>query len=392
MEGTCLSHSLFKERRYQLNKDAVQVLNSGHPWLFRTHLSSAAEVFRDGQWLALYDASNKVVGHGIYAKEGLIGIRLLKRGEHPAGLSWLRKTLEKAWIKRAEWARINRYEGVRLLHGESDGIPGVVIDQYGKYAVLQTYSSSVDAVGRYCARWIAKQQELEGVLWKFPVKRKNQKKTDRILFGKAPSAIVFGEGDLKLTVELGEGQKSGAFLDLRGLRQWLATQDLKGKRVLNLFSYTGTLGLACEHAGAKEVWNVDISDGALEAGKKFHAKDSGRFRWIKADVFDWINSLSPEEKFDLIIVDPPMMASRKEQVPVALRAYKKIYRTVLSHLVPGGRIVGACCTSRISRKSFDEEIKKTLGNTMKRKHVIVPEPDHPVGFAEADYLKINIYG
>jgi 23S rRNA G2069 N7-methylase RlmK/C1962 C5-methylase RlmI len=93
----------------------------------------------------------------------------------------------------------------------------------------------------YCARWIAKQQGLEGVLWKFPVKRKNQKKTDRVLFGKAPSAIQFGEGDLKLTVELGEGQKSGAFLDLRGLRQWLATQDFKGKRVLNLFSYTGTL-------------------------------------------------------------------------------------------------------------------------------------------------------
>jgi 23S rRNA G2069 N7-methylase RlmK/C1962 C5-methylase RlmI len=138
----------------------------------------------------------------------------------------------------------------------------------------------------YCARWIAKQQGLEGVLWKFPVKRKNQKKTDRVLFGKAPSAIQFGEGDLKLTVELGEGQKSGAFLDLRGLRQWLATQDFKGKRVLNLFSYTGTLGLACEHAGAKEVWNVRIiSDGALEAGKKFHAKDPGKFRRIRSRCF-----------------------------------------------------------------------------------------------------------
>lgn len=368
------------------------MVNSGHPWLFRTHLSSAAEVFKDGQWLALYSGSNKVVGFGIYAQEGLIGVRLLKRGDVPPHTSWLKKMLEKAWIKRINWAKEHRFEAVRLLHGESDGLPGVVLDQYGEYAVLQTYSSSVDAIGRYAAKWFCKQQGLKGILWKFPVKRKNQKLKDRVLYGQAPSMVSFLEGNLRLTVEIGEGQKSGAFLDLRGLRQWLAGQKLEGKRILNLFSYTGTLGLACDVAGAKEIWNVDISEGALEAGKKFHAKNPDKYRWISADVFEWISTLSPTEKFDLIIVDPPMMASRTEQVPVALRAYRRIYRAVLGNLNPGGIIVGACCTSRISRKLFDQEVSAALSNTMKRKAVIPPEPDHPVGFAEADYLKINVYG
>jgi 23S rRNA (cytosine1962-C5)-methyltransferase len=392
LEGADVSALLFTPKRYQLKKEAVQVVNSGHPWLFRTHLSTAAEVFQDGQWLALYDSANRVVGFGVYAKEGLIGVRLLKRGDVAPNLRWVNKMLEKAWSKRVGWAKDNRYEACRLLHGESDGIPGVVLDQYGGYGVLQTYSSSMDVVGRYCAQWFRKQMGLHGVLWKFPVKRKSQHMKDRVLFGSPPAVVSFMEGKLKLTVDIGEGQKSGAFLDLRGLRQWLSNEDLTGKRVLNLFSYTGTLGLAAEVGGAKEIWNVDISGGALEAGKKYHTKDASKYRWVKADVFDWLSSLQPTEKFDLIIVDPPMMASRREQVPVALKAYQRVYRSALAHLNPGGTIVGACCTSRIPRKVFDESVAKSLGTTMRRKNMIVPERDHPVGFAEADYLKINIYG
>lgn len=195
-----------------------------------------------------------------------------------------------------------------------------------------------------------------------------------------------------LTVEVGEGQKSGTFLDLRGLRKWVSLQKWQGYRVLNLFSYTGTLGLAAETAGAKEIWNVDISQGALDFGKEHHALDKKRYRWVAADVFEWVKALPKHERFDVIICDPPMMASRTVQVPTALKSYHKLYEALLPHLGRQGTLVAACCTSRIARKRFRLEMDKTIGERLKFRTQILPEEDHPVGFPEGDYLKILVYG
>jgi 23S rRNA (cytosine1962-C5)-methyltransferase len=144
-------------------------------------------------------------------------------------------------------------------------------------------------------------------------------------------------------------------------------------------------------AGAGEIWSVDISAGALEAAKKHHALNKKKHRWTTADVFDWLPTLAPGEKFDLIIVDPPMMASQVSQVPVALRAYRKIYRSLLGHLAPRGRLVACCCTSRIPRKLFQTEVAQVLGEKLQLKRTLQPEEDHPVGFPEGDYLKLLVF-
>ncbi|MFM8313747.1 MAG: class I SAM-dependent methyltransferase, partial [Deltaproteobacteria bacterium] len=187
------------------------------------------------------------------------------------------------------------------------------------------------------------------------------------------------------------GQKSGTFLDLRGLRKFLSLQNLKGKRVLNLFSYTGTLGLAAEIAGAQEIWNVDISKGALKFSEEHHSLDSKKFRYIAADVFKWVESLPPHEKFDVIIVDPPSMASEAKQVPAALKAYARIYKRVLPHLKPKGMLIVCCCTSRVSRKQFTEIAQKSISFSLKKMKSLLPEEDHPVGFPQGDYLKMLIF-
>jgi 23S rRNA G2069 N7-methylase RlmK/C1962 C5-methylase RlmI len=382
----------FQPQRYQLTKDAARVVLTGHPWIFRSHLSSAAEVFRTGQWLRLVDAQNETLGFGIYDREGLIGIRVLKQGSPVPEPAWFGKKIEAALAKRE---KLRAYtDAFRALHGENDGLPGVVIDVYGDTAVLQTYAPSVDVVGRYLAERLASRLELKNLVWKLPVKRKGREGETgfRCLRGHVPAAIRAREGKLQITVEVGEGQKSGTFLDLRGLRKWLSLQKLDGCRVLNLFSYTGTLGLAAEVAGAAEVWNVDISKGALAFAKKHHSRKADKHRFIAADIFEWLKELPPKEKFDLIIVDPPMMASRVEQVPNALRAYKQIYAAVFRHLAPKGRLVAACCTSRIARKRFRLEVDKAVGGRLKFSRSIEPEDDHPVGFAEGDYLKILVYG
>ena len=386
-----MSSLLFTPRRYQLKKEAAQIVLTGHPWIFRSHLSTAADVFADGQWISLVDAANAPLGYGIYEKEGLIGIRVLKQGTRPPGMEWLGKTLDKALAKRAN---LRQYaDAFRALHGENDGLPGVVVDVYGKTAVLQTYSRAVDALGRCAAGMLVRQLGLENLVWKLPAKRKagGEAKPFRRLRGSVPRLISFREGQMRLTADVSGGQKSGTFLDLRGLRKWISLQKLKGARVLNLFSYTGTLGLAAELAGATEIWNVDVSQGAVDFAKAHHTLDARKHKFIAADIFKWLPDLSPKEKFDFIIVDPPQMASQVVQVRNALSAYHQIYTSVVPRLTKGGWLVACCCTSRISPSKFRQEVDRSLGGRLRLQKSLGPEDDHPVAFPEGDYLKLLIY-
>jgi len=379
-------------QRYQINKQVLSIIKSGHPWIFRSHVSSAIEVFSSGQLLKLVDSGNEIQAYGVYDPDGLIAIRILKWGKSPPDSKWLSKKLDSVLEKRRHLK--NYTDAFRAIHGENDGFPGVVIDVYGNTAVLQTYSTSVDLLGRFLAGHLFRNLGLKNLIWKVPTKSVSKaKKNDvRILWGHLPNQIRFKEGKMNFTVEIGSGQKSGAFLDLRALRKWISGQSLNGKRVLNLFSYTGTLGLAAEYAGAKEVWNVDISKGALESAKKFHVLNPKKHRFIQADVFDWLKELAEREKFDLIIVDPPQMTSQVSQVPVALKAYRQLYRLSLEHLNPRGLIVGACCTSRISRAKFKETLCPVLVPPLSLLKSLSTEDDHPVGFPEGDYLKVMVFG
>lgn len=385
-----MKSALFTPRRYQLRKEAALIASHGHPWIFRSHLSTAADGFKTGQWLDLVDATNSTVGYGIYDPEGLIGIRVLKKGPTAPNRDWIRAAIDRALAKREP---LRQYTNAfRALHGENDHFPGIVFDVYGNTGVLQTYAPSVDSLGRYVAAVLAEKLQLRNVIWKFPAKRKaaGPLPPPRMLKGFAPGPIKVREGKINLTVDVTEGQKSGAFLDLRGLRKWIASQPLRGMRVLNLFCYTGTLGLAAELAGAAQVVNVDISAGALETAKRFHALDPKKQKFIAADVFRWLTDLKPDTQYDLIIVDPPNMTSQVAQIPVALKTYRRLYRSVLPHLAPKGILVGACCTSRITRPKFRMVLDEALAS-LKRHKEIAPEDDHPVGFPEGDYLKIMIY-
>jgi len=376
-------------KRYQLNKEAAQVALRGHPWIFRSKVSSAASIFKSGQLLKLFDTENQPIGQGLYDEEGLIAIRVFRFPElSPAAL---RRAVDRALAKREN---LRKYTNAfRAIHGENDGLPGVVVDVYGEVGVLQTYSAGVDVVGRYVGNYLADSLNLKTLVWKIPAKRRGQPKGNpvRLLRGTPPGAIQFREGRLDCWVEPFEGQKSGTFLDLRGLRKWVSSQNLNGKRVLNLFSYTGTLGLAAEIAGAKEIWNVDIAEGALQTAKKYHAKNPKKHRFITADAFDYLSTLAFEEKFDLIIADPPAMASQSTQVPGALKAYRRLFSSAVPHLARGGILVGGCCTSRITRNQYIREMDKTIGGRLKRIADLPPEDDHPVGFEQGDYLKILIY-
>lgn len=397
--------ALCRPRRYQLRKEAVRLVAAGHPWLFRGQMSSAAQVFRDGQWLRLFDHENRVVGYGMYQAEGAVAVRLLERSERAPDAAWARERVDAALARRA--ALRDETDSLRAVHGESDGLPAVVVDVYGTTCVLMTYAAGADALGRLVAGEVARRLELTGIVWK-PARRRvggsgggavgagagaatgaGGSAGARVLCGDALTGpLAVHEGPLTLWVDPAAGQKSGGFLDLRGLRRRLCGMgdELAGARVLNLFSYTGGLGLAAAAAGAAEVRNVDASAAALELGRRHHAHPAQR--WTEADVFDWLPRLDPAEQFDLVIADPPPMTSRVSQVGRALASYRRLYRAAAAHVAAGGRVIACCCTSRIELPGFRRAVAAGLGPDFVLEDRLATEVDHPVGFPEADYLKI----
>jgi 23S rRNA (cytosine1962-C5)-methyltransferase len=372
----------FRPRRYRLKAAPAAAVREGHPWVYRDKLSSVTEKFADGQWLELLDPHDGIVGYGIYHREGGVGIRVLG-----PTLPDVRETVAQAVRRRRKLQ--NETDAYRVINGENDGLPGVVLDVYAGWGVLQTYQPGVDSLGRYAAALACQQLELRGLVWKLPHRRIGPgADMARILRGHPPDVVEFHEGSLQLSADLLAGQKSGTFLDLRGLRRWLRRQPLEKTAVLNLFAYTGMAGLAACAAGAAMVVNVDAAQPSLDFGARHHAHPAQR--WVCADIFRWL-STPDSVRYDLIIVDPPCMAYTMAQVPKALAAYRKLYTSVARRLKPGGRIVACCCTSRIAPAQFDSTLSSALPN-MAIQERLPHEPDHRARFSEANYLKIVVLG
>ncbi|HEX7841538.1 MAG TPA: class I SAM-dependent methyltransferase [Kofleriaceae bacterium] len=380
-----------KPRRYQLRKEAVGAALH-HPWIFRGHLSSAAAVLRDGELLRLVDGANRIVGYGLYQATGAIAIRMLRRGPAPPDAAWLRDRIAAAVLRRAELA--TRTDGIRLVNGESDSLPGVVIDRFGDTLVVTSYATGADVLARYAARVLAlgPKSPIVGparhVLLRPARLRHTPAGPAQVLRGAPPEIATITEDGMTFAIDLAAGQKTGAYLDLRGLRREVAAAPLAGARVLNLFAYSGMLGRAAERAGAAAIVQVDASEHALAFAAAHHVADPARHTFLTADVFAHLPAYAGEP-FDLVIIDPPSMTSKAAQVPSALAAYRKLYGAAARLVRPGGVLVAACCTSRIERAVFHRTVGDALGPGFTMDHEIPPEPDHPVGFPQADYLKIG---
>jgi 23S rRNA (cytosine1962-C5)-methyltransferase len=314
---------------------------------------------------------------------------MLSHGDVRPDAAWLRGALATALARRA--ALPARTEGIRLLHGESDGIPAVVADRFGDTIVVSSYSLGADALARYVAHAL-RSGDVTGpathVLLRPARRRRGPSLPARVLRGSPPAVARFTEDGLPFAVDLAGGHKTGTYLDLRALRHAVATMSLTDARVLNTFAYSGMLGRAAEHAGAVDITQVDQSDRALAFAAEHHVVDRAKHHFVEADVFGWLPSQPRDTTYDLVIVDPPSMTSKKSQVPQVLAAYRKLYTAAAPLVRPGGVLVSACCTSRVERDVFKKTVAATLGAGFTLERDLPPEPDHPVTFPQADYLKV----
>lgn len=403
-------------RRYQLNKSSEAILRSGHPWILTGNISSAASIFKDGDWLRLVSGTNEVLGFGIYSASGPIGIRILQRGKE-FSLETLRKILLSALEKRKQLRSVT--DAYRILHGENDEIPGITVDKYANTWVVQVYSKSLYRLARLVMRLLYSASDIVG-----------EPKPARILLisphrtGDAPSSVprfLRGSSDLPFEEKIFmknlefkakiPGQKGGLFLDVRNLRMTLLERKelAQDRNCLHLFCHTGLTSLCMQAAGAQSIVSIDGSRESLlefisqltevAPGNAFEHKNVkvsiGIHELIRADLFKAWDFLE-HRKFELIVLDPPNLAPTQASIPSARKAYRALIAKSLEHLEPGGDLVLLSCSGRISEQEFEKIGRETIASQGWNYRNLVrlsPEPDHPIRkeFPEGRYFKVHLY-
>ncbi|MDD5250418.1 MAG: class I SAM-dependent methyltransferase [Rhodocyclaceae bacterium] len=375
-----------------------------HPWIFAGAVERLDGRARAG------DTVDVVAGAGRYAGQVLAKAAWSPSSQIRARVwSFAAETIDDAFFKRRVAAAVARraalpelhgQEGLRLIHAESDGLPGVIADRYGDTVVVQLTSAGADkwrhaiagalqkATG--CARiYERSDSEVRG--------REGLEPTSGWLVGAAPAGdIVIAEHGVRMKVDIVAGHKTGFYLDQRDNRL-LLRQLAAGKRVLNCFCYTGGFSLQALAGGAAEVISIDSSEPALVTGRANLALnaqlEAGRAQWCGANVFDELRRLNEAgERFDLIVLDPPKFAPSASHVERAARAYKDINLNAFRLLAPGGMLMTYSCSGGVSLDVFQRIVAGAAldaGCDARIVRRLQGAADHPVAlaFPEGEYLK-----
>ncbi|MEM6431326.1 MAG: class I SAM-dependent rRNA methyltransferase [Deinococcota bacterium] len=374
----------------RLADNLAPALASGHPWLYRNHLPK--HDVQHGEWVRL--EAGKQVAFGRFDANGAIGVRIFSHERVP-DISWFEARVTDAVNLRAPLTTItNAY---RLLYGESDGLPSITADLYGRYIVMKHYANSIRDLLPVVAKILSKQLNVQGVNVRGIVHKRDGELV--ALYGQLPPPeVTVQERGLKLIANLYQGQKTGLFLDHRDNRETVA-RFCEGRRVLNLFSYTGAFSLYAARAGANHVTSVDIAKAALvdaERNVKSNNLDIAKHDFLAEDCFEVLETYTKTAKpVDVIICDPPSLAKNKKSRGAALRAYTKLNRDALRALPASGILATASCTAQVSPDAFRETLAegaRTAGCRVQILHEAGHALDHPVAahFPEGRYLKFII--
>ncbi len=358
-------------------------LRQGHPWVYRNRLTQEPHL-PSGTWVQVQCGSFQA--YGLWDAESPIAVRVFSWRRVPDD-AWFAERIRLAWDLRAP-IREGRTSAYRWVYGEGDGIPGVVVDLYNDYAVVELYANSLHTALDWVVDGLKACCRLKGVLLRGePVQR---------LWGRgAPRDLVVEENGLRLRVDLLAGQKTGLYLDHRENRQYLETW-CAGKRVLNCFAYTGAFALYAVRGGANEVINADVAApcaGEAYQNLALNGFDPDAHLFVIADCFDLLEQYAAEgQRFDLVILDPPSLARSKKNLHAALRAYARLNQAALRCLPTGGLLATASCTSQVSAEAF-REVLADAARQAGRRLLVIHEAghalDHPVlaHFPEGRYLK-----
>lgn len=369
-----------------------QRLRGGHPWIYRSDISEAAA--GPGDIVAVRNVKGRVLGSALYSDRSQIAIRMLTYGERPADEALIASRIESAIAFRESLA----IDGTayRLVHGEADLLPSLVVDRYGDYLVVQALSQGMDRLVPLVVRTLAERLRPKGILARNDPKARVLDGLPQevvVLQGDVPDTVMVQECALEYEVDLRHGQKTGLFLDQRENRE-AAARYARG-RVLDCFSYNG--GFAMKLASkATETIAFDISEDAVARVRANAQRNGVTVDARVGNVFDELRGLDRvKERFDTIVLDPPAFAKTKSAVEKAITGYKEINLRALRLLNPGGFLVTCSCSYNISEGMFAQIVYDAAVDA--ETHVTMVEKrmqgrDHPVllGVPETYYLKCFI--
>jgi 23S rRNA (cytosine1962-C5)-methyltransferase len=384
-------------KRVFLKPGRDKSLRHRHPWVFSGAIDRVEGEPAAGETVAITGADGAFLAQAAYSAASQIRARVWSFD--PADNvdeAFLRRRLAAAIARRASIRPGS--DGVRLVHGESDGLPGLVADRYGDTVVVQLLSAGAerwrDAWGRALAdaaqvgcvyeRSDVEVRALEGM----------QPRTGP-LYGDPPAAVRIVEDGIRYEIDVAAGQKTGFYLDQRDNRA-LAAALARDAEVLNAFCYTGGFSLAALKGGAKRVDSVDTSAEALAAAKRnvaLNGLDASRAEWVEADAFAWLRRCRDQgRKFNLIVLDPPKFAPTEKHVPNAARAYKDINLWAMKLLAPGGHLLTFSCSGAVGPDLFQKIVAGAAADAkvdLQVRRRLDASPDHAVSihFPEGEYLK-----
>jgi len=385
------------QTKIYLKRNEERRILSGHLWVFSNEIDKIEGDAENGELVEVYDNKSKLLGSGFYNKNSLISLRLLSRTNISNLSSFIKEKILAAYeLRKIIYPERKSY---RLVFSESDFLPGLIIDKYNNTFVLQVYSFGMQKNIEIIVKILKKELGAENIFSKnesYFRKLEGLTEEDEIYLGEISEEII-DDGKLKFKIDF-TGQKTGFYFD-QGDNRFLIERFCKGKKVLDGFCNSGGFGLHASSIDAAFVNFVDSSAKAIEDAK-FNFKQNNlksESEFIVSDVFDYLNKCIEENnRFDIVILDPPAFAKSKKNLPAAIKGYEKLNRLGMNILTENGFLVTSSCSHHLSEDNFIELIKKASTKAGKSIQLIDyngASLDHPVlpAMPETSYLKFGVF-
>jgi 23S rRNA (cytosine1962-C5)-methyltransferase len=376
-------------RRVLVKPGREHSLNCRHPWIFSGAIDALPSCEK-GEILPVYSAEGVFLAQAYFNPDNsLIGRAIsFQQGDIQ---TLLKEKLQRAWRFRSSL----HLEAFRLINGEGDGFPGLIVDCYRDVMVIQISTWGIERLRSFLLQELIRlasprclyEKSLSAARLQEGLEEKQE-----MLFGPSLEEVQFREGDLLYTFSLPLGQKTGFFLDQREMRHLVRSLAF-GKKVLNCFCYTGGFSLQALKGDAKKVLSIDSSASALHYLER-NVRDNHleeNHTLLRADLFDYLPSLT-DFSFDFVILDPPALVKKQGDLQQGLRAYRSLHTAILRRLPPGGLLLTSSCSSYLTQELFEKLVRTAVAQGGREAQILARHRaalDHPVMLShpEGDYLK-----
>jgi len=384
-------------KRVVLKRKISNRVVNGHPWVFNNEINLMDDIIVAGDITEVVSHDGKFIGYGYINPNSVIPVRIISRDKtDKIDNAFFLKKIKAAWEYRK---KIGYTENCRLVFGEADGLPQLIIDKFNDYFVIQTLAFGIDVWKDAIVEALNELFSPKGIYERndVPIRElEGMQQKKGFLSEPFETKIMINENGLKFMVDIEKGQKTGYFLDQQDNRR--AIQHIvKGADVLGAFCYTGTFEIHAAHYGAKHVLGLDISESAVQQSIENAALNgltNCSFQAINA--FDALKQWTKEEKrWDVVMLDPPSFTKTRENIQKAISGYKEINLRGMKLLKPGGFLVTSSCTNLVQPDLFYQIIEMAAKDARRSLRQVVfqaQSPDHPIirGLENTNYLKFLI--